>query len=295
MPESRGTHRTTAAGAAAAERAERRRQRSRRKQQPERWASEPGSRSGSRAESRAESPAESPAASRPARRPVRPSRRRVLVRRWVAVLVLIGVVVLGLSLWFTPLLGVRAVAVTGTKALSTDQVVAAADINLGTPMLRVSTSDIARRVATLPRVSVADVSRGWPWTIRIEVTERTATAVLYAPDGVHLVDSTGFDFATVPTAPAGLPKLTLPAASPADARTRAVETVLAALPSQLRGQVASIGADTPASVRFQLTNGKAVMWGDATDSGRKAEVLAALLTRPGNVYDVSSPTLPTVS
>ena len=44
-----------------------------------------------------------------------------------------------------------------------------------------------------------------------------------------------------------------------------------------------------------LANGKTVRWGNADDSARKAAVLAALMTRPGKVYDVSSPDLPTVS
>jgi cell division protein FtsQ len=222
----------------------------------------------------------------------------VLVRRWVALLIVLGVFVLGLAVWFTPLLGVRDVAVSGTQALSTDQVIAAADVTSGTPMVRLSTAAVAARVAKLPRVASADVFREWPGTVRIVVTERAATSVLTERDGVHLVDATGFDFATVPVGspiPPGLPKLLLPAASPADPRTQAVEAVLAALPVPLRAQVVSIGANTPGGVRFALTNGKTVVWGGAEDSDRKAAVLAVLLTRPGTTYDVSSPDLPTVS
>jgi cell division protein FtsQ len=208
---------------------------------------------------------------------------------------MLGVLGLGLAAWFTPLLGVWTVAVSGTQVLSTDQVVGVAKVNLGSPMLRLSTADIAARVATLPRVAMADVFRQWPATVRIVVTERIATAVLDAPDGVHLVDHTGFDFATVPTAPPGVPKLTLSAASPADPRTQAVEGVLATLPAQVRTQVVSIGANTPGNVRFVLANGKTVVWGGTEDADRKASVLAVLLGRPGRTYDVSSPYLPTVS
>lgn len=229
------------------------------------------------------------------RPPMRPSRRRVLVRRSVAVLVVLGLIGVGLAVWFTPLLGVRNVAVSGTQALSTDQVVGAARVNPGSPMLRLSTADIAARVATLPRVASADVFREWPETVRIVVTERIATTVLDAPNGVHLVDRTGFDFATVPIAPPGLPKLTLPAASPADPRTQAVEGVLATLPAQLRAQLVSIGANTPGDVRFLLADGKTVVWGGTEDADRKGAVLAVLLSRPGQTYDVSSPYLPTVS
>jgi cell division protein FtsQ len=37
-----------------------------------------------------------------------------------------------------------------------------------------------------------------------------------------------------------------------------------------------------------------VRWGPDEEAERKASVLVALLTRPGRVYDVTSPDLPTV-
>jgi len=43
-----------------------------------------------------------------------------------------------------------------------------------------------------------------------------------------------------------------------------------------------------------LTDGRAVIWGTTDRTDEKAEKLAALLTRPGHTYDVSSPDLPTV-
>lgn len=208
------------------------------------------------------------------------------------VLGLVGIVVV--VLW-TPVLGVRSVDVEGVRDLTTAQVVAAAEVRPGTPMLRLDTVGIMARVAVLPRVAAVDVSRDWPSTVRITVTERDPVGVLAASDGMHLVDSTGFDYATVPTAPAGLPKIQLPSASPHDPRTQAVVRVLAALPTQLRAQTIAISADTPGSVTLALANGKTIRWGDAADSARKAAVLAALMTRPGRVYDVSSPDLPTIS
>ena len=40
--------------------------------------------------------------------------------------------------------------------------------------------------------------------------------------------------------------------------------------------------------------GLSVVWGTTDRTDEKAEKLAALLTQPGRVYDVSSPGLPTV-
>jgi cell division protein FtsQ len=219
----------------------------------------------------------------------------VLVRRWVALAVLLGVIGVVVTALWTPVLGVRSVDVAGLRGLTVAQVERAADVRDGTPMLRLDTVGIISRVARLPRVAWVDVSREWPSTVRITVTERDPVGVLRKADGVHLVDSTGLDYATVAAAPAGLPNIQLPAAAPADPRTQAVVRVMGALPPQLRAEVIAISAATPGSVQLALANGKTVRWGNADDSARKAAVLAALMTRPGHVYDVSSPDLPTVS
>jgi cell division protein FtsQ len=192
-------------------------------------------------------------------------------------------------------LGVRSVDVAGVRGLTVAQVETAADIRNGTPMLRLDTVGIITRVARLPRVAGVDVSREWPSTVRIDVTERDPVGVVPESDGVHLVDSTGLDYATVTTAPAGLPKIQLPLIAVTDPRTQAVVRVLVALPSQLRTQVASVAAATPGNVMLTLAGGKRIRWGSADDSARKAAVLAALMTRPGTLYDVSSPDLPTIS
>jgi len=224
-----------------------------------------------------------------------PTRRRALVRRWTAVAIVMAAVGLMVVVLWTPLFGVRSVDVVGVRDLTTAQVLKAADVRPGTPMLRLDTVGIMTRVGLLPRVASVDVSRDWPSTVRIDIVERDPVGILARPDGTHLIDSTGFDYATVTTAPAGLPKIDLPSASPADPRTLSVVHVLAALPTQLRAQLGVIGAATPGSVTLTLANGKIIRWGDADDSARKAAVLGALMTRPGKIYDVSSPDLPTIS
>jgi len=234
-------------------------------------------------------------APRDRRRPLsRPSRRQVLLRRWVALAGTLGLAGLVVVALWTPLVGVRSVSVAGVRDLTTAQVVAAANVRTGTPMLRLDTTGITARVGSLPRVASVDVTREWPNTVLITVTERDPVGVLAQADGVHLVDRSGLDYATVAAAPAGLPKIQLPHTSPSDARTQAVVRVLAALPEQLRSQLTAVSAATPGSVQLSLADGKTILWGDADDSARKAAVLGALMTRPGKVYDVSSPDLPTI-
>ncbi|MGH8917045.1 MAG: cell division protein FtsQ/DivIB, partial [Actinomycetes bacterium] len=99
----------------------------------------------------------------------------------------------------------------------------------------------------------------------------------------------------VKTRPPGLPELKLPKVSADDPVTRAVTAVLGVIPQALLKQVTTATAQTPASVEFTLAGGQTVRWGDAGKTDRNAEVLAALLTQPGKVYDVSAPELPTIS
>ena len=62
----------------------------------------------------------------------------------------------------------------------------------------------------------------------------------------------------------------------------------------MAGQIGRIGAPSVASITLTLLDGRVVVWGGTDRTAEKAQKLAALLTQPGHVYDVSSPDLPTV-
>lgn len=224
-----------------------------------------------------------------------PSRRRYLARRWMALLIVLAMLGLTYVVMFTSLIGVRTVEVVGTHEIPQDTVRRVAAIELGTPMVRLDTDEVARRVATLPRVFSVSVSRSFPTTVEIHVTERTPVAVVPAADGVHLVDRTGVDYATVPARPKGLPVLKVVKVAPDDPATHAAVTVYGAIPGQLRKRVVELSARSPGDVRLKLSGGKIVKWGNAEDNDRKSAVLAPLLTRPGRTYDVATPDFPTVS
>lgn len=216
-------------------------------------------------------------------------------RRRIAVLGVLTVIALGYLLWFTPFLGVSTVEVVGVREVEADRVRSVADVPIDHPMVRVDTDRVAARVSELPGVAEADVSRSWPSTITITVTERRAVAYHESSGGVELVDSTGVLFEHLDAPPDGLPKLDLLDPGPAHDETRAVTAVLAALPTELFEQVVSATAVTPGSVELELTEERVVRWGDAEQNEYKAKVLDVLLTRKGSAYDVSSPELPTVS
>ncbi|WP_269751435.1 cell division protein FtsQ/DivIB [Mycolicibacterium mengxianglii] len=228
-----------------------------------------------------------------AAKPVRRGTVRGLkVVLWTAVLALVATA-LGLILYFTPLMSARDIVVVGTGALTPDEVVGVAGVRTGTPLLQINTDVVAEKVAAIRRVASARVQREYPSTLRITIAERMPIAVKDFPDGPHLYDRDGVDFATGP-APLTLPYLDVENPGPSDLPTQAALGVLTALRPEVAGQVARVAAPSVSSITLTLTDGRVVVWGTEDRTQEKADKLAALLTQPGQTYDVSSPDLPTV-
>ena len=211
---------------------------------------------------------------------------------WSVVLT-VTTVALGLVLYFTPAMSARSVVVVGDGAVSRDEVLGAADIRLGTPLLQIDTDEVADRVAGIRRVASARVQREYPSTVRITIVERIPVVVKDFGDGPHLFDRDGVDFATGPPPP-GLPYIDVEDPGPTDPPTTAALQVMTALRPEVVAQVSRVAAPSVSSITLTLTDGRTVVWGTTDRTGEKAEKLAALLTQPGRVYDVSSPDLPTV-
>jgi cell division protein FtsQ len=211
---------------------------------------------------------------------------------WTALLSVV-VVGLGLLLYFTPIMSARNIVVTGLGAVSQEEVVASAAVKSGTPLLQVDTDAVAERVAAIRRVASARVQRQYPSTLRITVIERVPVVVKDYPDGSHLFDRDGVDFATAPPPP-GVPYLEADSPGPSDPATKAALQVMTSLRPEVAGQVGRISAPSVAAITLTLTDGRVVVWGTTDRTEEKALKLGALLTQPGQTYDVSSPDLPTV-
>ncbi|MEV0671875.1 FtsQ-type POTRA domain-containing protein [Mycobacterium sp. NPDC050441] len=218
--------------------------------------------------------------------------RGLKVLLWSALASVVAVA-LGLVLYFTPAMAARNVVVDGAAAVPQEQVLAAAAVAPGTPLLQIDTDAVAERVAIIRRVATARVQREYPSTLRITVVERVPVVVKDYPDGPHLFDRDGVDFATEPPPPT-LPYLDADNPGPTDPATKAALEVMLALPPDVVAQVGRIAAPSVASIALTLADGRVVVWGTNDRTDEKALKLAALLTQPGHTYDVSSPDLPTV-
>ena len=206
-------------------------------------------------------------------------------------LVVVGAVLTWLVA-FSSVLGVRTVTVRGTHTLTEAQVRQAAAIGNGTPLVRLDKTGVRHRVEALPDIASAAVTTSFPSTVVITVTERVAVGYVRSGSDVRLVDRTGDQYRSVPSAPKQLPRFVVPAGPDARATGAAVATVAAALPEQVRRDVESIQALDPQAITLLMADGRVVRWGSADRSTDKARILPALLRRDGSEFDVSDPDLP---
>ncbi len=210
-----------------------------------------------------------------------------------ATVVLVALVVTGVWLvLFSSVLAVQGVTVTGTGYLKSAEIEAAARVPSGRPLARVDLDVIRARVEALAPVESADVTRAWPDRIRIEVTERTAVAVVEVAGSLRGMDADGVFFRSYPDPPRNLPVVQIP--GDADSQTRReVAGVLAAMPADMARRVDHVEAQSVDQITLVLRDGRTVVWGSADQSAQKAQVLEKLLTYDAQTYDVSVPSRPT--
>lgn len=203
-------------------------------------------------------------------------------------LLLVALVAFGavFAVWFSTWLDVERIRAIGTGR--TQEVLASAAIDVGTPIARVDTISVQQRVGEIPWVKSVDVRRGWPNEIVIAVTEREPVARKMSEGGAQGVDADGVVFAPE----AELPENLIVVTAEGPALLASVE-VLQALPPEIKGRVTRVAASTRDDVRLHLKSGSIVRWGSAQEPEFKSQVLLALLPRRARVYDVSAPQLPT--
>ena len=217
-------------------------------------------------------------------------------RRWLAVLVLLSAMgIAGGVAWAllgSGLFAVRSVVVTGTRLVPESEVLAAAKIQPGTPLIRVNTARIAGRVLTIRQVLAVRVSTSWPDRVVIAVRERTAALSVVVPGGFDLIDAYGVVVQLVQTRPTILPLYTTTAPVSSlrdDPDVAAATSVVGELPASLRPSVTSVTAPSPDQVTLRLSSGVTILWGGADDAAAKAKELAVLMPNHSRYYDVSSP------
>lgn len=233
------------------------------------------------------------ALSRGSRLAARPWSRRLRAwRPW-----LIGLAVLALLVFvtwvflFSSWLGVRGVKIDADSTTTVEQIAQAARVTPGTPLARVDLAGVKQRVEAIPTVASASVTRSWPHTVVVRVTDRRPVAAVSEDGGWRLMDDTGVLYMTVPQPDPALPVVELEG-SPRPETTPQVAAVLRALPAHVLTGTRRVRAASMDSITLLLDDGRTVQWGSATLSHEKATVLQALLQTKARDLDVSVPSHP---
>ena len=199
--------------------------------------------------------------------------------------------------WHTSVFAMTNVRVVGEKSVSAQQVVNAAALGTGTPLVSVDTGGAATRVEKLPPIASAQVSLDWPHTVVITVTERVPAALIPNGSGYDVVDVSGVAFKTVPSPIAGLAVIQVQGSAAVKAAVvPGALAALKALPPNIAREVTGISASSEYSIALALRGGITVQWGGGDNAAAKAADLVALL-RLGRAtrYDVSAPEAPAMS
>jgi cell division protein FtsQ len=219
------------------------------------------------------------------------SRQRRTILIGVAAAAILAIIATWL-IAFSSVFGVRSVEVHGNHVLTAEQIRAAADIRHGTPLVRVDTAAITKRVERLAEVASAQVSTSFPSTVVITVEERVPVGYIRRGGHVTLIDHTGAAYRKVAVAPSRLPRFVLPSGSHRRATGAAVADVAAALPPAVLHQVRSIEALDPSSITLVLSHGRVVRWGGAARTADKARLLPVLLKHHVATVDLTDPDQP---
>lgn len=246
-------------------------------------------------------------------------RRRAQVRReagrrrlraLVAALVLSVVVIGGWTVLHSPVLDVDRVVVTGMTHLQAGDVRAAAAVELGTALVDVDPQAIGERVRGLGRVGAVDVSRVWPGTVEIAITERQPVAVTSLNGSVGagggrwvVLDGAGRALEVADSAPPGLIRVEGAGTGPVEVGERVAGlegamSVVRALPPALLPQVATVIAAGD-DVDLGLASGGVVYLGPPERVGEKLRALATVLARVDTtgmrVLDLRQPSRPALT
>ncbi|MDR1355924.1 MAG: FtsQ-type POTRA domain-containing protein [Propionibacteriaceae bacterium] len=219
------------------------------------------------------------------------SRRKVL-KRWL--LGIGAVVVVGFAAWvvfFSSLLALSEVRVEGNKIISADEVIDVAQVPLNTPLARADTAAIQERVATLSPVAKVAVSRSWPHTLRITITERAIVCQRLAGGIYQWVSADGVVFNVTAE------RQTVPVVRTATAAEDLLvdaAIVVVHLPETVLTQLAEVQVISRDMIIVELSDGRQILWGSTDESELKAQVIVVLLSVSATVYDVSAPGHPVI-
>lgn len=210
--------------------------------------------------------------------------RRIVTFSLAIIIGLFGVYAFYFSSWLT----VKKISVTGNTIATSVQIQTSADIQIGTPLAKVSSDQINLNLAAISSVDHVEVRRAWPNEIILVVSERKAIATIKEHNYWVFVDAKGVTYGKTFNQPKDLMVL---ATSSNPALIEAAK-VYGEVPKWLDHQIKSVTATSRDNVRLVMIKNRTAIIGDYSRLTRKFAVLKVLLTQKARIYDVSAPDVP---
>jgi len=219
------------------------------------------------------------------------NRKLVLVSMAGVVAALLGLIAVAV---FSPILALRTVVVDGANRIDPAEIQGAVEKQMGTPLALLNFDAITEELSVFPLIRSYVTEIVPPDTLLVHIVEREPIGSIKIDGVFRLVDPAGITIQESADRIVGVALIDVGGADASSPAFAAVTEVLLSLPPALRAQVESVTASTKDDVSFVLAGvGQRVVWGSASDSARKAALLASLISitdagRAGE-FDVSAP------
>ncbi len=232
---------------------------------------------------------------------VRRRRRRGLLLILAGLAVLVGVVA---TLYFSPLLTIRTVAVERNDLLTDERAQELLEPVYGQPLPQVGNRQVEDLLAEEAVVEDVIVQGQLPDTLLVEVVEHPPVAEVHREDEIFFYNEYGEVIRTFGEDEASeaegyaTPEISSEAALESEAVFGAIVSVLGELPEEARESMESATAESIDSVQLVLDDGRTIVWGGEERGPEKAAVLEAILDSEAEEFseaetiDISTPDTP---
>jgi len=228
-------------------------------------------------------------------------------RKLLVVGVLIALMALAAAATQSALLDVDEVRIVGAERSSPDYLRQVSEVELGTPILGLDTSEIEARLVALPEVGTVAVSKSWGGVVTVEINERLPVARVESPGGTVVVSADGIVIEIVEgdDAPNEIGQLTEIAgamfATQAGSQVPDVLGDALSLASRLPDDIAAITERievTVDSLELRVLGGGTIAIGDARDLDEKFDAVRAFLAEVDlsclRTLNVRAPSVPVI-
>ena len=234
------------------------------------------------------------------------SRRLVLIRTGVVILVMALITGLAWLLFLSPVFRLQTdqINVSGGNTWVSDDRVASIVAHQGDrSLLLISANGVEQEISGMAGVTDARVRKSFPHGLEVTFDAQEPTAVFKDAQGkLTAVDRQGRALNTVSEPVDGVPVIQVATVKRAqqDQAVRQTLRILSTMPEAMRHSVTKVTAETQDSITTELDQGKhVIIWGDGSDLKLKQAVVDKIINDPSKIgdkhqLDVSAPLRPIV-